>query len=397
MYHCKAYDFCHSVTRVFLTAGLAVCFLLAVCFPARADGGLTVHTDYPGITAKAGESLSFEVALDNSAAACDTTLSVTNIPEGWEAYFSGGGNQINRVFVPNGANAASATLHVTVPSDTAEGTYGIGILASGDNGASDSMVIELSINELKAGQGNFSTEYAEQEGASGTSFSFSATLVNNSADTQSYSLSAKTPEGWQASFKPSGESTQVAAIDVESARSQGLTITVTPPNNVESGTYTIPCSAISAGETLNMDLSVTITGSYLMDVTTPDGRLSFDAHANEKSTVTLSVTNQGNVDLQNVNLASTPPTGWTVEFDNSTIDVLEAGATKEVTAYVTPSSDAMTGDYVLSIKANSTEVSDSAEFRVSVKTKTVWGFVAVGLIVVLAGGIGFVFHKYGRR
>lgn len=397
MYHCKAYDFCRSAKRLFLAAGLTVCFLTAMCFPARADGGLTIHTDYPGITAKAGESLSFDVALDNSGAACDTTLSVTNIPEGWEAYFSGGGNQISRIFVPNGSDAASATLHVTVPSDTAEGTYGIAVLASGDNGASDSMTIELSINELKAGQGNFSTEYPEQEGASGTSFSFSATLVNNSADTQSYSLSAKTPEGWQAAFKPSGESTQVAAIDVESAKSQGITITVTPPNNVESGTYTIPCSAISAGETLNMDLSVTITGSYLMDVTTPDGRLSFDAHSNEKSTVTLSVTNQGNVDLQNVNLTSTPPTGWTVEFDNSTIDLLEAGATKEVSAYVTPSSDAMTGDYVLSIKANSTEVSDSAEFRVSVKTKTVWGFAAVGLIVVLAGGIGFVFHKYGRR
>lgn len=397
MYYCKAYGFRQWAERIILLVGAAVFFLMTMCFPARAEGGLTIHTDYPGITAKAGSSLTFDVAFDNAGASCDAALSITDIPEGWEAYFSGGSNNINRIFIPNGSESASCVLHVTVPADTAEGTYTIGIQAVGDNGASDTMAIDLSVNELKAGQGNFTTEYAEQEGASGTTFSYSATLVNNSADTQSYSLSAKAPEGWSVSFKPSGESTQVAAIDVESAKSQGLSITVTPPNNVESGTYTIPCSAISAGETLNLDLSVTITGSYLMDVTTPDGRLSFDAHANEKSTVTLSVTNQGNVDLQNVNLTSTAPTGWTVEFDNSTIDVLEAGATKEVSAYVTPSSDAMTGDYVLSIKADSTEVSDSAEFRVSVKTKTVWGLVAVGVIVILAGGIGFVFHKYGRR
>ena len=76
---------------------------------------------------------------------------------------------------------------------------------------------------------------------------------------------------------------------------------------------------------------------------------------------------------------------------------LEAGATTEVTAHVTPSSEALTGDYVVTISADASEVSDSAEFRVSVETKTIWGVAAVLVILILLAGIGYVFRKYGRR
>ena len=221
--------------------------------------------------------------------------------------------------------------------------------------------------------------------------------MNNSGESRSYSLSAQAPEGWQVAFQPSGETTQVASIELESAASQGLEITVTPPNNVEAGQYTIPCSAVSAGETLDMELSVTVTESYFLDLSTPNGLLSFSTHANEESDVTLSITNNSNVAIQNVNLTSSAPTDWNVSFDTPTIDVIEAGATVEVTAHVTPSDQALTGDYVVTMTANASQVSDSAEFRVAVETSMVWGFVAVVVIVALLAGIGYVFRKYGRR
>ena len=109
------------------------------------------------------------------------------------------------------------------------------------------------------------------------------------------------------------------------------------------------------------------------------------------------MTNSGNVDLQNVNLTSSAPDGWTVEFSQSSIDVLEAGATQEVTAYVTPSEEAMSGDYVMTINVQNSEASDYAEFRVTVKTETIWGVVGVLLILAAAGGLWYVFRKYGRR
>lgn len=64
--------------------------------------------------------------------------------------------------------------------------------------------------------------------------------------------------------------------------------------------------------------------------------MSLDAYANQESAVQLSLTNSGNSDLTNVNLTSSAPSGWTVRFSTETIDVIEAGATVETTAYITP-------------------------------------------------------------
>ena len=377
--------------------GLLFACMLGAAMTAHAEGGLDMHTDYPGLAARAGDNVTFTIDFDNSGSACDASLGIQSMPEGWEGYISGGGNRISRVHVPSGTDTATASLQLDIPADAADGSYQVVLEARANDAVYDTLTLNLDVDQLEVSQGDFSCEYPEQEGAADASFSFSATLVNNSPETQTYSLSAQAPEGWQVSFAPSGESTQVASIELESAASQGLDITVTPPNNVEAGRYTIPCSAVSAGETLDMELSVTVTEKYSLDLSTPDGLLSFDTHANEETPVTLSITNNSNVPVQNVNLTSSAPSEWNVSFDTPTIDVIEAGATVEVTARVTPSDQALTGDYVVTMTANASQVSDTAEFRVAVETSMVWGFVAVVVIAALLAGIGYVFRKYGRR
>lgn len=380
---------------------LAAFMLLVTAFASpltvSAAGGLELYTDYPGLSAKAGDSQNISLYISNeTGSSLDASLSVLSIPDGWEGYFSGGGSQISRAHVQNG-DAASVNFNLQIPEDAQDGTYTIELQAASDTGFSDVMELTFDIQEIQYGQSSLEAEYPEQEGASGTSFSFNATIINNNAADQSYSLSAQTPAGWQVSFKPSGESTQVASIEVPSASSQGLTVSVVPPENVEAGEYTIPISAISAGDSLSTDLNVTITGTYALELSTPSGLLSFDAHANKKTDLTLTVTNNSNVELQNLTLTSSAPSDWTVTFDTPTIDVLEAGATVEVAAHVTPGSSAMTGDYVNSFTVSCSEVSDSAEFRVSVKTETIWGIVAILIILALIACVGAVFKKYGRR
>ncbi|MDO4261889.1 MAG: NEW3 domain-containing protein [Eubacteriales bacterium] len=381
-----------------LLAALALLVTAAAApMTAQAAGGLELYTTYPGASVKAGDSRSISMYVANDTGAnLDADLTVTSMPEGWDGYFSGDGGQISRVHVQNGEEAA-VTFYLQIPEDAEAGTYGVQLQASSDTGLTDVLDLSLTIGEQEYGQGSLEAEYPEQEGASGTSFSFSATLINNGAADQSYSLSAQAPDGWQVSFSPSSESTRVASMEVEAGSSAGLTVSVTPPENVEAGEYTIPISAASASDTLSTELKVTITGTYELSLSTPSGLLSFDAQANKESDVTLSLTNNSNVDLQNINLTSSAPSDWTVTFDTSSIDVLEAGATQEITAHVTPGDSAMTGDYVTTITASCSEVSDSAEFRVSVKTSTIWGIVAILIILGLIGGVGYVFRKYGRR
>ena len=293
-------------------------------------------------------------------------------------------------------DSPTLSYSLTIPEETEEGQYEIELSAQSDT---VTVTLPLTINVAleESGQGNFTAEYPEQQGATGTSFSFNTTLVNNGASAKTYSLSAEAPEGWQVTFSTSSDSTQVASVPVDAGGSEGLTVAVTPSENVESGDYTINCMAVSSDETLNLELQVTITGTYGVVLTTPSGNLSLNAYANEETPVTLSIQNTGNVDLNNLQLSSSASTDWNVRFDETTIDTLEAGATKEVTAYIQPSEDAIIGDYVTAITVRNDQASSEMDLRVSVQNHTTWGIVAVVIIVVLCVGLGLIIRKYGRR
>lgn len=376
---------------------LCVLFCAAAAVPAHAQGGLEMSTDYTGMTVGAGDGLTFNLDFQNdSGAGGAVSLSFSSLPEGWTGYFEGGGSEISGVYLKTGLSEDLVVLHLTVPADATQGDYSVSLQAVGDTMAS-SLTMRFTVDEEELGGSALSTEYAEQEGASGTSFTFSTTVQNNTASEQTYSFTSSAPSGWLVTFKPSGEETQVAAVTVDARGSQAMEITVTPPSTVEAGEYTIPISAVSASETLSQDLTVVITGSYELELSTQGGLLSFDAVANQTSSVSLTLTNNGNVDLQNITLSSDAPDGWTVEFSESTVSVLEAGASCELTARVTPAEDALSGDYVMTLNAENSEAEDSAEFRVTVKTETLWGVVGVLLIVVVCVGLWFVFRKYGRR
>ena len=378
--------------------------LLASCAMAEsldtapaAEPYIELSTQYPALTVKAGDSLTFDLDLDNySGVSQDITLSVAEIPEGWEGTFSAGSNQVSVVHVKNQATNSEVSFAVDVPLETADGEYIIRLAAQGEDFA-DEMEIALTVSAEEIGESSFTAEYPSQEGDATTDFTFSATLINNTLSTQNYSFTSNAPSGWQVSFQPSGESTSVAALDVEARTTQAMDISVTPPENVEAGTYEIPVTATSVNESMPITLSVTITGSYGLTLSTPSGRLSLDAYANQESAVQLSLTNTGNSDLTNVNLTSSAPTGWTVRFANETIDIIEAGATVETTMYITPGEDAMSGDYATTITARNSDANDSVDFRITVKTETIWGLTGIGVIVLLAVVIGIVMRKYGRR
>ncbi len=378
---------------------------LAGGYPALAaeDTGIDMSTDYPGITVKSGDTVSFPLhfsSLDDES--YDVSLEAESLPENWTGYFKGGTREITKIHVvpedPESTDEnASADFSLTVPPETQDGTYDVVLKADTGTGQTDTLDLEVTVSQEESGQSAFTSEYPEQQGVSGTSFSFEATLVNNRSTNQTYSLSAEVPAGWKLTFTPSGESTNVASLAVDAGSSQGMTIAVVPPDTVEKGDYSIPCTAVSASDTLNLDLAVEITGTYGLTMATPDGRLSFDAYESKDSSVTLELTNTGNVDLTNINLTSSVPTDWESSFSESTIDILEPGATKEVTLTVQPCKNAVTGDYALSITARSSETSTGADFRVSVKTSTTWGIAAIGVIVVLVAVLAIIMKKFGRR
>ncbi len=364
--------------------------------PVSAAEGFHFYTSSSGIYVTAGDSVSFDLYLTGSSAAdSDVTLSVVSMPDGFTGYFKSGSYEVSRVHADGEASAAIASFQVTVPSDASEGVHEITLRAASDTGYEDDLTLSLNVSGLESGESNFYVEYPDQEGVSGTSFSYSTTIANNTLSTQNYNFSSNAPAGWTVSF--SSDSTQISSLEVESGSSAGVTITVTPPDKVDAGTYQIDCAATSAREQLSTTLNVTILGTYDMTLSTTDGRLSLDAYANKESDVTLKITNNGNIDLENISLSSSAPSGWDVSFDTTTIDSLAAGASTEITAHITPGDDALTGDYVTIIGASCDNQSATAEFRITVKTQTGWGVFAVIIIIAVAAGLYYVMKKYGRR
>ena len=57
----------------------------------------------------------------------------------------------------------------------------------------------------------------------------------------------------------------------------------------------------------------------------------------------------------------------------------------------------LSGDYLLTITANSPEVTKSVEFRVTVATPTIWGWVGFGIVGLVVIGLAIVFFRLGRR
>ena len=386
----------HSPTIGFV----AIIFALVVLFasPVYAAGGLNLSTPYPGTTATAGKTATYTLTLDNAGLSpLNANLSLGALPDGWTASFTGGGNEVTRVYVrPEGS--ATATLSVDIPADTDEGDYDLSVTADAGGGYYSTLDMTIHVTKTDISQGLFTSQFPELQGGASTSFSFNADLTNSSADDRYYSLSAGAPDGWQVSFKPSSASTEIASLTIQAGQSQSMSITVKPPVGIKAGEYTIPCTAVSSEDSMTLNLKVIITGSYSLQLATKDGRLNADAQVGKEMPVTLEVTNNGTSDLTSIALTSTLPTsGWAVRFDQATLDSLAAGATQEVVAYIQPDSNAVTGDYAATITATTTQATTSLDLRVAVKTSTMWGIVAVVIIVLLAIGLYFVFKKFGRR
>ncbi len=64
---------------------------------------------------------------------------------------------------------------------------------------------------------------------------------------------------------------------------------------------------------------------------------------------------------------------------------------------MTPADKAITGDYMVTVRAEGAGISDSSEFRVTVKTSTAWGIAGLGIIGASLLAFGASVARFGRR
>ena len=367
------------------------------------ESAVTFSTDYPGVTMKPGDTSTFTLYITNTGSdETNVSLSAEDLPDGWSGSFKGSSNEVSMVHVgaqQTREDSPSLSYSLSIPEDTAEDTYTVTLNAQGGEVDEDlELTVKVDAEEKIIGGGDFTTDYAEQEGTSGTKFKYTTTLTNNSGENQTYSLSASgAPEGWSVSFTPSDAGSATSSVPIDAGTSSTITVDITPSQNVAAGEYPVTLTAQSAEEKLELPVTIKVTGSYGLTATTPTGNLSVKTSAGETKDVTIALQNTGNIDLTAVALKAQASTDWEVTFDQDTVDSIPAGQSVEVTAHITPAKDAILGDYVTAVTASNDAVSSECDLRVSVQNHTSWGIVAVAIIAALVAGLALIIRRFGRR
>lgn len=362
---------------------------------AKAADGLTLFTPYTGISVTPGESINYTVEVINDTGSVQNmTFNISDLPEGWTSTLRSGGRDVQQLAVKSGGEAQEVDLDIQVPLKVEKGDYTFTLQADG-SGVEASLPLTVTVSE----EGTYDTEITidqpNLEGDASASFDYNMTLNNRTAEDQQYALTAKAPKGWDVQFQ--ADSNNVTSVTLEPNTTKDVTISVTPPENVKAETYTIPIAASAGSTSAEAELEAVITGSYKLNLSTPSGRLNADVTAGGDQTMELLVTNQGSAPIREIELSAQSPSNWDVTFDQERINVLEAGESTSVKATVQSSDDAIAGDYVVSMSAESPEASSNADIRVSVKTSMLWGFIAILIILAVIGGVYYLIRTYGRR
>jgi len=382
-----------SPRRLALVISLFALLLAAPAATAQAQTALTLSTPFPGVSVQPGATATFQVVV-GAAEAVRADLSVSGAPEGWTATLRGGGYEVRSVQV-DPAQPPTVTLDIDVPDDAPESDATVTLTATaGDDTAS--LALDIHVAAQAGGSVSMEADFPTLQGTVDQSFDFSLNLSNDTPQPLTFSLQASGPAGWQVSARPASEET-AASVTVEAGSQQRITATAQPSPDASTGEYPIQVVAVSGDQTASADLTVQITGRVEMQLTTADQRVNTTANAGSARPFDVVIVNNGTSPLTNVQLSGTGPTDWDITFDQPTIDQIEAGATQTATATITPSANAIAGDYVVTLSASTEGANESLQVRVTVETSPIWGIVGILLILAAIGGLVWVFRRYGRR
>lgn len=355
---------------------------------------LLLATDYPSRVIGIEETASLDLTLRTGTEAQVARLSLEDLPENWTATFRGGGQVVRSVFVSPDAEA-TVDLRVEPPADVAPGDYAFTVIAESDVAESE-LPIELTVQERVPANLSLTVELPTVRGQPDTTFSYSASLVNEGGEDLTVDLSADAPPGLLITFQSGGQ--EVTTLPLAADETERITIQADPLSELPVGTHTFTVFARGESAETTLDLAAEVVGRPTLTLTTPDGRLSGNAEAGTATTYSLLVQNNGSATARNIEMTNTAPNDWEVSFEPAEITELPPGAQQEVTASVQPPDNAIAGDYVVTFRARPEDAgTESIEYRVTVRTSTLWGVAGVGLIAIAVLAVGVAVSRFGRR
>ena len=265
------------------------------------------------------------------------------------------------------------------------------------DGQSLSLPLSLTLTKTEPAKLTMEPKLPALRGTAKSAFDYQVDVKNDGQEDTTVNLLSKAPDGFQVTFKEGYGSQELTSLPLKAGESKELKVSVQPPDSAQAGQYPVEVAAAAGNISANAKLMLDITGRPTVALTGPEGRLSGDATAGQERTFTFTLQNSGSAPARDVALSATPPSGWKVAFNPEKVDDIEPGQTASVAVSMTPSQQAIAGDYMVSVRANGPGASDSANFRVTVRTSTLWGVTGLAIIGIAVLVLGFAVARYGRR
>jgi uncharacterized membrane protein len=379
-----------------------LCFALATGSAGAADKssavtGLYLTTRYPALTVRAGETTTIDLSLRNfNLPPQQLALSVPQLASGWKATVLGGGQPIESAIVAPDSEE-KLQLRLEPPSGTGPGSYSFLVEAQG-GGSTLKLPITVTIGQELPAKLKLTTNFPALRGTATTSFKFKVTVANDSGRDATINFSADAPKNFQVTFTEAYGTQQLTSIPIEAGKSKDIEASVALPRDTPAGEYKLALHAKSEAASADLDLTITIIGQARLALAGEGGRLSGEAYAGQDSQLTVVAKNDGSEAARDVEFSATAPEGWKTSFDPKELPELGAGKSQSIKVTLTPAARAIAGDYQTTIRAGSAGgLSESANFRITVLTSTVWGAVGIGVIAAALLVVVFAVARFGRR
>lgn len=395
------------VSRIKAAGVLAVLALVLAWHPALAQSsdqdaarielkGLYLTADFPRFTLRLGEKSRTQISLRNyNLPPQRVDLEVTGVPEGWTWSLTGNGRPVASAMVaPN--ETKSVELELEAPQDAKPGTYDITVAASGPE-TTTNLALQVKLTQAEPAVIKLEPELPALRGSPNSTFDFRIKVSNDGPDDALINLAATAPEGFLTTIKQAYGSKEITGIPVKAGSSETISLEVRPPRSAPAGEYPVNFAAKSERASASTQVVAFVTGQPDLQMTGPEQRLSGRATAGEEASFPFTLVNTGSAPATRITLSASQPSGWKVEFDPKEIDSIAPQQTQEVNVRITPSNKAIAGDYMVTLRASGSGISESRDFRVTVTTSTLWGAVGLGVLAAAVVVLGVAVSRYGRR
>ena len=369
----------------------------------RPHRSIIMAVEYPGVEVPPQENVSMDIIFHNKGRTDENVeVWISDKPSGWKTRVKTYRYTVTGLHVPAGEDK-TLTFDAQPPKDVSPGQYTFQIEAKTQDGKfnmAQKVLVTITEEEEKSLEDRgvkLTTSYPEIRGPSDATFEFSMEVNSKLDDDAIFDLFAQGPKGWEINFKPAYETKHITSLRLKANQNQTIAVEVKPATMAQAGEYPINVRVSSGDAKGEVQLAVILTGTYDLEVGTPNGLLSLDARQGKPANLSFYVKNTGSAANHDIKFMSFRPENWKVEFSPEKLEIVEPGDLKQVEMTLIPYEDALVGDYSISVNIEGEKASKIIELRTTVKASAAWGWVGIAIIVLVITGLFGIFRWLGRR